>query len=228
MCGFVKRKLTGSALALLEQVGLANLFDKPDHETHQFYPAFGGNTHRTIDDLIIREDEEPKRVNAVWWFDCTEEDGHLICGTRTTFNARNLSSAYWRHAIKKHRGIVVATGLGESKKMDAGKSQFLMESDEPFLLGAVYRPFKNGQYSTAIITRDSHPRFEEYHDKAFPLFLPLDRQFIDDWLNPRLDTNDAIEELLGSPRLYPTLHVSRVKTFKRGELLEDRGMLAGD
>lgn len=50
------------------------------------------------------------------------------------------------------------------------------------ILGAVYQAFPNGKYSCAVITRDEHPRFAPYHDKAFPLFLPHNLDFLKLWL----------------------------------------------
>lgn len=138
-------------------------------ELQHFYPAFGGAANKQIKGLIIQEDGKLKAVDATWWYDCEESEGQLIVNnTRTTFNARNLESRYWKSGIRHHRAIVLATAIGEGKGVGKEKRSYFMEGEKPLLLGAVYRPFPNGLYSTAIITRDAHLRFDKYHDKAFP------------------------------------------------------------
>lgn len=219
MCGYVRRHIANKDLKeFMDLLDLGDLFPETGGgELQHFYPAFGKNASRRIDDLIIREDGQLKRVNATWWFDCSEVDGQLIVGDRTTFNARNLDSSYWKGAIRHSRAIVVGTGLGESKLINGKKHQFLMRSVKPILLGAVYRRFPNHLYSCAVITRDSHPRFNAYHDKAFPLFLPYDKDFLQLWLSAEREDHPTIASLLDQPKLFADLDVSEVKTFKAGD-----------
>lgn len=178
-----------------------------------FYPAFGQNPHRTIDMLIL-ENGELKQVAATWWFDCFDTDDGLIVGKRTTFNARNLDSPFWKHSLQNHRGVVFATGIGESKLVGKTKHQYYMQSDEVFALGALYRKHNNNKYSCAVITRDAHAKMEPYHDKAFPCFLPMDAAFLNIWLDPSVQQHPRIDFVLQHPTLYPTLSVQRVKTYK--------------
>lgn len=181
----------------------------------QFYPAFGGAVDRKITNMLIEEEGELKLVDATWWFECHEvEDRLVVDNSRTTFNARNLASPYWRAAIRYRRGIAVVTAIGEGKTLDGKNKRYFVESDTPMLLGTVYRVFPSGRYSTAVITRDSHPRFEPYHDKAFPLFLPLDADFLKLWLGPEPETHPAIAGLLEHPQIFNRLKVTQVKTFK--------------
>lgn len=231
MCGYIRRVTDSPAVAdLLDQIGLGHLSSglKADGELEHFYPAFGGNPKRQIRGLIIQEEDEPRLVNATWWFDCKASGDGLEVGKRTTFNARNLDSPFWKGALRHHRGLVIATGIGESKKIDGRKHQYLMEGTEPFLLGALYRPFPNGQYSCAVITRDAHLKFEPYHDKAFPLFLPPTRHFVRTWLSEDLPQANEIDELLANPRLYATLKVEEVKTFKDGAVSPNATVLDAD
>jgi len=167
-------------------------------------------------------------VDATWWFDCEEAGDTLQVGKRTTFNARNLESPYWKGALRLHRALVVATGLGESKVIDGKKRQFLMESDRPLLMGALYRPFDNGCYSCAVITRDSHPRFDAYHDKAFPLFLPSTPEFVHGWLKNAGQIPGEVDHYLASPLITEGLLVSEVKTFKRAVTQAEAQYLAAD
>mgnify|MGYP003624693367 CR=1 FL=1 len=221
MCGYIRRVTDSPEVQeLLEELGMGDLFEPLVSEApagmEQFYPAFGGNPDRRIRGLIIQEEGRPRLVDATWWFDCKESGDTLEVGKRTTFNARNLDSPYWKGALRHHRGIVIATGIGESKKIDGRKHQYLMEGARPFLLGALYRSFPNGQFSCAVITRDAHIKFEPYHDRAFPLFLPSTQEFTETWLAEDVPQANEIDELLEHPRLFATLKVEEVKTFKSG------------
>lgn len=221
MCGYIRRVTDCPEVqALLEELGLGSLvshFREPSQpEIEHFYPAFGGDPRRQIRSLIVADGEGAKAVDATWWFDCHPEGASLRVGERTTFNARNLESRFWKAALHTRRGLVVATGLGESKWDSGRKKQYLVEAEYPFLLGALFHSFDNGCYSCAVITRDSHPRFEAYHDKAFPCFLPADRRFIDDWLHGSGTLPAGIATYLEQPQITVPLKISRVKTFKRG------------
>lgn len=216
MCGYVRRhipnKILREFMELLQQPGLFP--EEGGEELTHYYPAFGKDPSKTID-IIIRDEGQLRRVNATWWFDCAEQDGKLVVGDRTTFNARNLDSPYWKSAIRSRRAIIVCTGLGESKIIDGKKHQYLMTSTKPIFIGAVYRKFPGDLHSCALITRDSHPRFDAYHDKAFPLFLPYDSAFLELWLSDEREDHPAIAALLDQPKLFPTLKVQQVKTFKQ-------------
>jgi hypothetical protein len=48
-----------------------------------------------------------------------------------------------------------------------------MQSDNVFVLEALYRKFSNDRYSCAANTRDAHPKIEPYQHKAFPYFYPI-------------------------------------------------------
>ncbi|GAA3953137.1 SOS response-associated peptidase family protein [Allohahella marinimesophila] len=223
MCGYVQRALETAELErLLEKIGLeeltGDLFSHSPDQVEHFYPAFGGNPNRKIRNLIIQHEGKPRLVDATWWFDCTAVGDELRVGKRTSFNARNLDSPFWKGALRHHRGLVAATGIGESKVIDGKKHQFLMIGNEPFLLGALYRPFSNGHFSCAVITRDAHLKMEPYHDKAFPLFIPATKDFVQLWLDDTVMQSEVIDELLAHPKLTATLQVEEVKTFKRGSV----------
>jgi putative SOS response-associated peptidase YedK len=185
----------------------------PSGESKVFYPAFGQNASKTID-IIIREKGVLKQVAATWWFDCVDSEQGLVVGHRTTFNARNLTSPFWKHALQNHRAITFATGIGESKLVGKTKHQYYMQGEDVFALGVLYRKHADNKYSCAVITRDSHPKMEPYHDKAFPCFLPMETAFFDIWLDETIQQHPQIDFVLDNPTLYPTLHVQRVKTYK--------------
>ena len=175
MCGYIRRVTDSPAVAdMLDQIGLGHLANRfaGNGEIEHYYPAFGGNPERKIHGLIVPGPEGPTTVDATWWFDAEAEGDTLRLGKRTTFNARNLDSPYWQGVLRHHRGLVVATGLGESKWVNGRKTQYLMEGEQPFLLGALYRTFNNGCVSCAVITRDSHLGSIRTTIRHFPAFYP--------------------------------------------------------
>ena len=212
MCGFIE--FDGALLSKNEQAVISEIvkvFAPPSYQS--FYPAFGQDPGKTID-IIIEECGVLKQVAATWWYDCHVQGDSLVVGSRTTFNARNLSSPYWRHSLQNNRAILLATGIGESKKVGKTKQQYYMFSDAVFALGVLYQKHSNGQYSCAVITRDAHPKMAPYHDHAFPCFLPNNDEFLRTWLSKNVKQHAHIDNELDNPTLYPTLHVQRVKTYK--------------
>ena len=92
----------------------------------------------------------------------------------------------------------------------------------------MYRKFPNDLYSCALITRDSHPRFDAYRDKAFPLFLPCDNAFLELWLSDEREDHPAIAALLDQPKSFPALEVQEVKSFKQGKVMGSPTSLEAD
>ena len=230
MCAYFRRHIgPETLLEFLKLLGFHGYYDEPEQEStvKHFYPAWG-DTNRTIDQLLIEEAGELKLVNATWWYDCHEVDGYLIGGERETFNARNLHLPYWHDAINSRRAIAIVNGIGEGKKIDGKNVHFLVESDRLMLLGAVYQRFPSGKYSCAVITRDEHPRFANYHDKAFPQFLPYSRQFLKLWLSEATVTHPQIARLLSLPRIFSDLKITPVKTFKGGVATGPTNFLKAD
>lgn len=231
MCGYIRRVTDSPAVAdMLDQIGLGHLADRfaGNGDIEHYYPAFGGNPARKIHNLIVPGPGGPMTVDATWWFDCETAGDSLKLGKRTTFNARNLESPYWKGALRHHRALVVATGLGESKWVEGKKRQYLMEGGQPFLLGALYRPFANNCFSCAVITRDSHPRFDAYHDKAFPCFIPADPDFVDQWLNAEGEVPEIVSRYLSQRQITVPLRIAPVKAFKHGKTSLDSEVLSAD
>lgn len=231
MCGYLRRNTDGQTLreyyaSIQVPLSWPKVDEAPEEE--HFYAAFGGNASRQITGMIIRGEGEAKTVAATWWYDCSEEDGRLVVGSRTTFNARNLVSPYWRGGIRHYRGIAVASAIGEGKAIDGKNVHYLMSSKpgEPILLGTIYRAFPCGLYSCAVITRDSQPGFDKYHDKAFPLMLPNDQDFLQKWLADVPESEPSIAELLAHPKVFNDLTVVRVKTLKGGVPLGEAEFLS--
>ncbi|WDT87962.1 SOS response-associated peptidase family protein [Alteromonas sp. 009811495] len=223
MCGFIQRVTDSPAvIALLEEVGLQQTIpffenEKTDGNVINFYPAFGKIASKRITNLIV---SPSKTIDATWWFDAKPQGQELELGERTTFNARNIDSPFWKKAITHRRGVVVATAIGESNPSSTGKgkSHYLIEpKNGAFLLGAVYRIFSNGLYSCAVITRPPVEGFSQFHEKSIPCFLPHNKSVIEAWLHG--DANYEVEQLLVTPKIYTDLKVTSVKTFKGAEPL---------
>lgn len=236
MCGYARRHIGSKELRqfvdLIHQPQWQ--FSLPeDGGIQHFYAAHGGAANKKLKDVVIRENGQDRMVDATWWYSCYEtESGLAVDNEWTTFNARNLHQTYWKPAINHHRGIFLVTGLGEGKEVVEGtktrKMQYLVESEKPILMGCVYKPFSNGCYSAAIITRNKHPRFDKYHDKAFPLMLPHDPDFINLWLSDAPADDPAIADLLEHPKIFNDLRVTRVKTFVGGIALDETEFVAAD
>ena len=212
MCGYIE--INGqSADPIMWQPELSLFDDLIPKTFKRYYPAFGQDSERTID-IIIEEQGQLKSVAATWWYDCVDSPQGLQVGPRTTFNARNLASPYWQPALNQRRAVVIATGLGESKRVGKTKHQYYMQSAQPFVLGALYQKFADNKYSCAVITRDAHPKMQPYHDHAFPGFLPANADFLRLWLAKDVQHHAQITDVLAHPTLYPSLVVQRVKSYK--------------
>ncbi|HCS65127.1 MAG TPA: DUF159 family protein [Cellvibrio sp.] len=218
MCGYLRRHIGPKDLKeFLKLIGMPQLeFKFPDDGNAQhFRPAFGNTPQNQIKDLIIREDGQLRTVDATWWYVCKQQGETLWVNNRVpSLNARNLHLDTWKDAIECRRGIAISTAVGEAIERDGKKTQFFVAGEKPLLLGCVYRKFPNGCYSCAVITRDAHPRFTDYHDDAFPLMLPHDPNFLDLWLSDASSKHPVIAALLDQPKIFTKLTVTSVKTYK--------------
>ena len=217
MCGFIQREPKSTGLQeVFSEAGLTEtlpLFAAENENVINFYPAFGKDPSRKISNLIVSPQTS---IDATWWFDAKPHGDSLLLGDRTTFNARNLDSPFWKHAIQSRRAIVAATAVGESNPIGKGKAHYLMKARRGLLIGAVYRIFDNGCAVCSVITRPPQPGFSQFHEKSIPCFLPTDPQVIDAGLSG--EPNDPlVNELLANPRLYDDLCVTPVKSFKSAE-----------
>ena len=231
MCGFIQRKKNDPTVAkVFDLLGQPDLFKQLTKNTvydvENFYPAFGGNANRKITGIIIQGREGLELLDATWWFDCTKSGKSLEIGKRTTYNARNLDSPFWKGAFRHNRGILVATAFGESSMVGKTKHQYLMEGNRgAILLGAVYRRFSNGQASCAVITREASPEFAEFHEKAMPLMLPAKKTFLKTWLHPDIKESPIIDDVVNNSIVRTGLRVTEVKSFKSGIPVNDQTIL---
>lgn len=225
MCGYLRRHIGPKDLKeFLAVIGMPQLeFQFPEDEGPQhFRPAWGAVPEQRIKGLIISEGDNLKVVDATWWYACEEQGDTLRPNmAKQTLNARRLYLSYWKEALHHRRGITIATAVGEAIGPKGKEKRFFVEGERPLLMGCLYNRFQNGRYSCAVITRDQHPRFTEYHEDAFPMMLPYDTNFLKLWLSDTPPDHPAIAELLKQPKIFTDLTVTPVKTYKdavpRGE-----------
>ena len=80
------------------------------------------------------------------------------------------------------------------------------------------------------MTRPPVEGFSQYHEKSIPCFLPHDSHVINAWLtaDKHGSLNNEVEYILNNPRIYTDLEVTRVKTFKSAEAMDEGNILKGD
>ena len=210
MCGYVGRKHQIPEEQIHHWRDFADLLRLPGG---QYY-----NRH-SVEHLVTAESGKPDYSTALWWYALREQGGVVQINPKaTSFNARNLSSPLWKDAIQTRRAVLFASEIGESN----GAKRYLMRSNTVFPLGCIYKDwvfYGSAARSFALITRDPHPAFAQYHPKSMPLFLPSDPEFLTHWLDPSVTQSAAISEVLDAPKLRVSFDVTPVKTYKRGETL---------
>lgn len=230
MCAYIEKDpFKGEAIAkYLHAAGLDEITDQvlgagtpePDGLIRS-RPAFGGDSRKRLHGMITMEGGQLRVHNPVWWFDLSSDDNQeLRFGKATSFNARRLHLPLWRNWLDNGRALVIATAIGEAK----GKSRFRMVGDSPFLLGGLIKRLGNGDYAGTIITRDSHPAFEPYHDKAFPCFVPSG--LAGEWLADGV--TEPVQDLLDHPRLTVGFQVTPVKSYQSAQPQGDTIMVPAD
>lgn len=210
MCGHLQYKPT--QLSAEQLIDLLTEYRKiiPLIHAGEYYPG------STVDILVA--DQEPRVVPATWWF-LLGADGKPNY-KYATFNARRLDGRMWHEPIRTSRCVVLATAFGESIGEGKTKRSYLLEGDEIFLLGGLYRHYQTDagpRTGFTVITRDPHPRLSKYHDKACPLFLPTDPDVVHEWLDPNVSASPLIQDLLDHPKLPTRFTVTPVKSTKKLE-----------
>lgn len=204
MCGFIQRVSDSPAVkALLLDLGMNNLvFNSGD-----FVPG------SQVD--IALADPQLRAIRTTWWF-LIGSDGKPNY-TYSTFNARRLDGKMWRGPINTSRCVIPATAFGESIGTGGKKRSYLIKSDSAVLLGGLYRHYDTSRgpvTGMAVITCSPHSRLSQYHDKACPLFLPHDTDFIKQWLDPNVGVTKAMLDVIKQPLLTTGFTVVPVKTTR--------------
>ena len=224
MCGFVKNVTDSPAVQeLMIQLGMGELVGK----------IRGGPSYnrQSLRDMIIATPSLLHVRDTVWWYALKPELGKYVPNWDvTSFNARNLGSPMWRNAIRERRGLIIVDTIGESNPIPGRKTpvKYLMESEEPMLIGTVYKEWDDGTFSAAIITRDPTPGFKAFHEKSMPLFLPPTEEFVSVWLDPNIKTSPLIEQVLNEPKLYNDLWITPVESYKSAKRKGETVLLKAD
>ncbi len=225
MCGTIKNTHESKLVrTLMDIVGLGDVLKKDALPMGNYGP------HSIIKNMIIEENGELKAVDAKWWYSCEPVNGALKgIQNKTTFNAHDLKRPTWVEPIKCRRGVIFADAIGESDTNSKGKQRkYLMEAKSGLMLGTLYKKWPGNMYSCAVITRDPHPVFSQYHKVSIPMFLPHDANFIKLWLDSKIEKHPEIDSILSNPRIYSDFTVTHVKTFIRSEHLNPSELMEKD
>lgn len=213
MCGYVERQRAMERAAYKEYLASLDIFDLP---LGRFYPA------TKMSGIIFQRGDQYHVVDAIWWFKLQREAGGFKPMRKvTSFNARNLELNLWKGPVKTHRCIIPATAIVETIEDEYNpkiKHSYLMDAPTGMLLGGLYAEYKdsNGEvtYSCTVITLDPHKRFSKYHNKATPLFLPLDPKLLTTWLDPTFTDFEYFRGLIDTPQLPVDLIVTKVNNSR--------------
>lgn len=209
MCGYVQRTraLGRSYQDYLQSLKIMEL------PFGRFFPG------SKMSGVIFQREDAIHMIDAVWWYKLhwdSEKDKWVPLRKVASFNARNLENPLWRKPVKTHRCIIPATAIVETIEDPDDKKKkhsYLMESPEGMLLGGLFGEYKHGDettYSCTVVTLNSHERFSKYHNKATPLFLPLDEKLLATWLDPTFTDFDYFRGLIETPQLPIAFDVTRV------------------
>lgn len=207
MCGHFRRHNNPAVNKILSSIGLDELI----LTNGDFYPA------SVVDGIIVQHNSRRQSLTAQWWFLLDKQTGKPNY-KYATFNARNLDNRVWSGALRANRCVIPVTGIGESIGVGNNKRSYLLESEQAFFLGGLYNTYEiKGEtvVTFAVITRDSHPRFSRYHDKATPLFMPGDVNIIEQWLDPSIQNTQVFNDLLGHPAIPVNFTVTPVQTTRK-------------
>lgn len=234
MCAYVERDANRheAIASYLQAAGLGDIVDQvlgsgaPAADgIVRSRPAFGGNPKARLFGMITQEAGQLRVYDPIWWFDVDyDEDQGFVFGKRTSFNARRLHLPLWKDWVATGRGLVVGTAIGEAKQEGSKKRQYRMVGETPFFLGGLIKPVGDGHYAGTVITRDAHPKFEAYHDKAFPNFVPPDLAL--EWLEDGL--SQPVQDLLDHPTLTTSVNVTPVKSYQSAQSLGETVRLPAD
>jgi putative SOS response-associated peptidase YedK len=128
-------------------------------------------------------------------------------GIRTkTFNAKSetiTEKPSFRNAVRTNRCLVLSKGFFEWQKRENEKIPYYigLEDDQLFAFAGLYDKWANPvtgeiNYTFTIITTSANPLLAVIHNtkQRMPVILPRERE--QDWINPGLSLNNALELLV--------------------------------
>jgi putative SOS response-associated peptidase YedK len=219
MCGYAQRIRAAKIPKLQAILSDFGIHDLPDG---RFFPG------TTVTGVIIQDSDGVRPIDATWWFMLAEKDGLMKPNRQlTTFNARNIDGPMFRKPLQTSRCIIPATAIVETK----GKQSYLMQAVDGILLGGLFRIWAQGDdliYSCTVITCAPHDRFKTYHDKSVPLMLPMDHEFLADWLDPTFTDAQYFRGVIDHMQLPTRFEVTPVKNSQSLEPLGQTEFLESD
>lgn len=119
-------------------------------------------------------------------------------------NARNdsMSKPTWKKMIQQQRCLILADGFYEWQKVNTKTKQpfrFELKSKEPFAFAGLYQFEENNGKQiphSVIITTEPNSVVENVHDRMPVILAPKNEK---EWLNPDIDTEDALKMLIPYP-----------------------------
>lgn len=214
MCGYVERQRATATTTYHDFLLSLGIRELP---LGRFYPG------SRMSGVIFQRGDTIEVVDAIWWFKLHWDDGaYKPMRKVTSFNARNLGNNLWKKPVKTHRCIIPATAIVETIEEENNpkkKHSYLMDAPAGLLLGGLYAEYKDSDggttYSCTVITLDPHERFSKYHNKATPLFLPLDTKLLTTWLDPAFTDFDYFRGLIERPQLPVDFVVTEVNNSQK-------------
>ncbi|MEH6988442.1 SOS response-associated peptidase [Cytobacillus firmus] len=116
-------------------------------------------------------------------------------------NARSESieeKPSFKHAFKRRRCLIVATGFYEWQKTEEGKQpyRFIMKDNRPFAFAGLWETWKKGEkplHTCTIITTTPNAVTEDIHDRM-PVILK--EEDYDSWMDPHNQDTELLKTLL--------------------------------
>lgn len=146
------------------------------------------------------DDARTRRLESARWGLVPRWAKDLSVGVRA-FNARSETAASkptFRAAVARRRAAIPATGYYEWHTRPDGTKQphFIHRTDGDLVMAGLYEWWRDpstpeGEWvlSTSILTREATGELASIHHRM-PVFL--DHERLDEWLDPRLEGNDAL------------------------------------
>lgn len=174
--------------------------------------------------IVLERDGKREMHNAIWWLLLDKHSGST--GTvfkpsrYTSFNTRsdklNVPRSAGYKPFREQRCVIPAAGFGETlgKGASALYHDLIADPNESLAMGGLYRWWQGKtttgdpvyEISCSVVTLPPHPALMPIHNKASPLMLSPEDNSVQRWLDSRVTTAEALEDLL-TPRLRHTFTV---------------------
>lgn len=179
--------------------------------------------------------------DAIWWLLLDYKDGQYKPSRFTSFNSRydklNVQGSAAYLPYRQSRCIIPASGFGETEhELINGKKKPVrytnFSSELPLALGGLYRQWQHPDTghilnSCSIITLPPHPKLQPYQSNASPLILPLEGDWLEQWLDPQVQDVERFNPLL-EPCLRQDLSAQMINKPGERQAIADPVLLEAD